>query len=306
MRDEDQNSLNSFFKNAKTDNQEQQSKSRKICLLLIEDVDIVFDQDEGFTTALSQLLTMSKRPVILTTADDTALHVQKFVNSHHVIRFRELKSAKINIWLQLVCLLEGIYIEKENLGELLDYFKGDVRKTLLQLQFLVETYDNKQKNRIELIDDQELDDVKIDVLKDCHQDISVKNCIIVDEKTSLPENVRLETLWWNIPVVLNKTVANDDRKKLKSACEILDTFAYADSLYNKMNLDEDLVPVLNYANTYVKDSLELQQKQCLYSENCDLAQKVGHTVLGKCINVYGNKEEKLHINMGLPSFQDKR
>lgn len=225
VRDEEPNSLNLFFKNSpntssknsKTNNQEPQTKSRKICLLLIEDVDLVFEQDEGFTAALGQLLTMSKRPVILTTTDENALHLQKFVNSHHLVRFRELSAEKLDIWLQLVCLLEGLYVGKEYLGELLDYFKGDVRKTLLQLQFLVEPHvvneiDRKdgillnETEHVEDLQDLDFDNVKTDVLKDCDCAISVKNCVVFEDarKSPLPQNMSLETLWWNLPCILNE------------------------------------------------------------------------------------------------------
>ena len=46
------------------------------------------------------------------------------------------------MWLQLVCILEGVWLRREEIERLLDQNCGDVRQTLLQLQFFVLTGGN--------------------------------------------------------------------------------------------------------------------------------------------------------------------
>lgn len=304
----------SFFKTKQPQPKLQQleAKSRKICLLLVEDVDIVFEQDEGFTAALGQLLTTSKRPVILTTTDETAFHIQKFVNTHHLVRFRELKSEKLSIWLQLVCLLEGMHIRKENLRELLDYFRGDIRKCLLQLQFLVEPFvavengmENQRENDTSEAD-LELDNLKMNVLQDYSQRITVECCLVYEHVNamSLPRNIGLGTIWWNMPNI-SKTA--NDKSVLRTLSETLESLAFVDVLFNKMKLDVGLEPIFSNTNARVeKDSLELRENLCFYSEKCDVALSIGHTVLENCINVYGNRQDELCLDMSVPSLHSKR
>lgn len=145
MRKTDTNStLASFIKkddsrsstSQSSDSQSSQS-NKKMCLLLIEDVDIVFEQDENFINALSQLLTTSKRPVILTTTDPDCLHLKKFFAQHKIISFNGLSAKVLAIWLQIICLIEGLCVNKDMLALLLERNNGDVRHTLLQLQFWV-------------------------------------------------------------------------------------------------------------------------------------------------------------------------
>lgn len=323
VRDEETTSIASFFKNNKPKPKVEplETKSRKICVLLIEDVDIVFEQDEGFTTALSQLLYTSKRPVILTTTDETSLHLQKFIHSYNIIRFSELKSEKLAVWLQLVCLLEGLYVQKKILGELLDYFKGDMRKCLLQLQFLVVplvSEDIKTENVLEdkkVLDElsnTDLADVKLNVLKNSERGICVKNCLVFEgyDKISLPKNVSLEIFWWNLPDILKNDIPEDSNctpvvENLKSVCDILDSLAFVDVLCRKNKTCVDAEPTLN--RTGLKDSLELRENMCMHSESVDLIPEIKHHMLENSVGVLcKRREEEMGINMGLPNLQNKR
>lgn len=114
---------------------EPKNKNKKMCILLLEDIDLIFDQDEGFLSSLSQLIVTSKRPIILTTTDKTPSHVQKFISQYECTIFQPLSMHCLAVWLQIVCLVEGLLVDKDHLGNLLEYNKGDIRRTLLQVQF---------------------------------------------------------------------------------------------------------------------------------------------------------------------------
>lgn len=110
VQSDPQNFQNYLFNSQrdKSKSSEQQS-DQKMCVILIEDVDIVFEQDDGFISALIQLTTTSKRPLIATTTDYHSIFVQKYLNQYEYIQFLPLSSYSLSTWLQIVFLCEGLY-----------------------------------------------------------------------------------------------------------------------------------------------------------------------------------------------------
>lgn len=114
------------------------TSSKQITVLLVEDVDIVYEQDDAFLSALAQLLSTSKRPIILTTSDPSSLHIRKFVSQYRTIGFKPLSGSLIGPYLQILCLVEGLVLDGAGLRRLVEWNDGDVRKTILQLQYWVQ------------------------------------------------------------------------------------------------------------------------------------------------------------------------
>ncbi|XP_046968869.1 ATPase family AAA domain-containing protein 5-like [Vanessa cardui] len=111
-------------------------------LILIDDADIIFDQDDGFCSAISQLIQSSKRPVILVTSSPSCPHLQKFLQNGKIIHMRPLLPRMLGTWLDIMCLAD---VGKCFLGlgeKVLDYFKGDIRKTINCLQFYMNSFKN--------------------------------------------------------------------------------------------------------------------------------------------------------------------
>lgn len=117
------------------------ANNNRMSLLLIEDVDIVYEQDEGFLSALGQLLSTSKRPIILTTSNPSNVHVQKFVSQYRTVSFKPLPGSVMATFLQIMCLIEGIAIDSVIIHKLLGWNNGDIRRTILQLQYWVQSCD---------------------------------------------------------------------------------------------------------------------------------------------------------------------
>ncbi|XP_069701498.1 enhanced level of genomic instability 1 isoform X2 [Periplaneta americana] len=135
----------------KQDNDE--VSSNRMSLILVEGVDIVYeDQDEGFVAALNSLVTSSKRPVILVTTDSHCPHLARFMELHLVLKFSAPSTKAMSVWLQLVCLLEGIRVRRTEIERLLDLNTGDVRRTMLQLQFWILSGGSTLPQRLELPD----------------------------------------------------------------------------------------------------------------------------------------------------------
>lgn len=202
-----------------------------MCVLLIEDVDIVFEQDDGFVSALGQLVSSSKRPVVLTTTDINSVFVQKFISQYQYISFLPLSSQSLATWLQIVCLVEGLLVSQGDIGSLLEFNKGDVRKTLLQLQYWVHSGGQtiredppvKTKTRAVTIDEKLFDDEQgpcseeenketqeIFEHSDCVRSFEIFN----DHKSyRVPYYINLGLLWWNIPNILGIPSFSEDRIK---------------------------------------------------------------------------------------------
>ncbi|XP_047110864.1 ATPase family AAA domain-containing protein 5 isoform X1 [Schistocerca piceifrons] len=139
--DSNQSTITKIFKrgkgNSKTDSNERSMK-KEMSLILVEEVDIVFDDyDEGFVSALSTLVTTSKRPVIFTATDENCLQVTRLVDKHLVLKYDIVPSRILNIWLQLLCLLEGVRVSSAAIKNVLEFTHYDIRKSMMLLQFWV-------------------------------------------------------------------------------------------------------------------------------------------------------------------------
>ncbi|XP_046813074.1 ATPase family AAA domain-containing protein 5 isoform X1 [Vespa crabro] len=104
-------------------------------LILLEDIDLIFEEDEGFISATSQLVSNTKRPIVMT-CKDVCPHLNKMAPEQNRIYFQKVDGNRASTLLELISLAEtGSRISCECLTELLQ--NGDLRKALLQLQYLL-------------------------------------------------------------------------------------------------------------------------------------------------------------------------
>ncbi|KAH9637175.1 hypothetical protein HF086_016197 [Spodoptera exigua] len=113
----------------------QESTRTDSSLILIDDADIVFDQDDGFTSAIMQLVQSSKRPVILITSSLVCPHLQRFLHNAKILKMSPLLPRILGTWLDLMCLADSGMCWPGVGAKFLNYFKGDIRKTINYLQF---------------------------------------------------------------------------------------------------------------------------------------------------------------------------
>nr|XP_040042118.1 ATPase family AAA domain-containing protein 5b isoform X2 [Gasterosteus aculeatus aculeatus] len=112
-------------------------KNRKtaMSLILFEEVDVIFDDDVGFLTAIKTFMTTTKRPVVLTTSDP--LFRERFNCSLEEMLFKTPSAVNVCSYLRLVALAEGVRLESDDAHGLVGLFGVDVRRCLLQLQLWV-------------------------------------------------------------------------------------------------------------------------------------------------------------------------
>ena len=111
-----------------------QPKAQKQSLILLEEVDILFEEDKQFWTSLTQLMAQSKRPFIMTCNDEALLPLQT-LNLHGIFRF-STPSAKLATD---VCLLiaanEGHALKRQAVEALYRSRGSDLRATIAELNY---------------------------------------------------------------------------------------------------------------------------------------------------------------------------
>nr|XP_031833286.1 ATPase family AAA domain-containing protein 5 [Nomia melanderi] len=104
-------------------------------LILIEDIDLVFEEDEGFISATYQLALNTKRPIVMT-CRDICPHLSKIAPQQNRIYFQHANGNRVIALLQLISLAEtGYNIPTNFLKELVQI--GDLRNAILKLQYLM-------------------------------------------------------------------------------------------------------------------------------------------------------------------------
>uniref|UniRef100_A0A8C8GND8 AAA+ ATPase domain-containing protein n=1 Tax=Oncorhynchus tshawytscha TaxID=74940 RepID=A0A8C8GND8_ONCTS len=98
-------------------------------------VDVVFDDDVGFLTAIKTFMTTTKRPVILTTSDPS--FKAKFDGNFEAVLFKTPSVVNVCSYLQLLCLAENVRMDAGDITSLVTLNQIDIRRSLLQLQLWV-------------------------------------------------------------------------------------------------------------------------------------------------------------------------
>lgn len=84
---------------------ENSKKISQNSLILMEDIDIIFEEDEGFISACFQLASNSKRPIIFTLKKHCS-HLLKAAPEQLQISFEPAGGKRVNALLQLIVLGE--------------------------------------------------------------------------------------------------------------------------------------------------------------------------------------------------------
>lgn len=122
------------------------SQSARKCLILIEDADIVFDQmDAGFVDAIYTLAASSKRPVIVVATNPNCAYLQKLINQN-CITFTAPNVLNISKFMTVLSLIENCPVLLDDLISLYLYNNKDLRKTILELQFFIQSGGDRNRN----------------------------------------------------------------------------------------------------------------------------------------------------------------
>ena len=148
-----QGTMNSFFKSAKgiksrrsakksspqkvgpeANAQPKKQQSQKQSLILLEEVDVLFEEDKLFWATVLELTLQSKRPIIMTCTDERLLPLDD-IALHAIFRFGPPPEPLAVDYLLLVACNEGHLLPREAISALYNAKRSDLRASIAELNF---------------------------------------------------------------------------------------------------------------------------------------------------------------------------
>lgn len=109
-------------------------QNQKQSLILLEEVDVLFDEDKTFWATTLELLIQSKRPVIMTCTDESLLPLEGMI-LYAILRFMATPEPLATDYLLLVASNEGHLLPRDAVFHLYKSKGSDLRASITELNF---------------------------------------------------------------------------------------------------------------------------------------------------------------------------
>ncbi|KAL6859487.1 hypothetical protein J3F83DRAFT_329255 [Trichoderma novae-zelandiae] len=109
-------------------------RSQKQSLILLEEVDVLFEEDKQFWATLTSLIAQSKRPFIMTCNDESLVPIPS-LNLHGIFRFSAAPASTAVDLCLLIAANEGHALERSAVEALYNSRNHDLRATITELSY---------------------------------------------------------------------------------------------------------------------------------------------------------------------------
>ncbi|KAL8637828.1 MAG: hypothetical protein Q9228_004953, partial [Teloschistes exilis] len=109
-------------------------RTQKQSVILLEEVDVLFEEDKQFWATIMELIVQSRRPVIMTCTDERFLPLAD-LPLFGILRFTRPTQSLATKYLSLVACSEGHLLSREAVSALYTACNSDLRASITQLQF---------------------------------------------------------------------------------------------------------------------------------------------------------------------------